>query len=77
MVTEEERATGTGSPLVREATAMQLAASFPASVSPSVKWASLLFKEGQGGAEIQTLPEFRTFHSRRSLSLGGQGKDTQ
>ena len=59
-------------PTVRKATAMQLATSLlrlPASVSPSVKWVSLLFKEGQGEAEIQTLPEFGTFHSRRSLSL--------
>ena len=67
-------------PTVRKATAMQLATSLlrlPASVSPSIKWASLLFKEGQGEAEIQTLPDFGTFHSRRSLSLGGQGKDTQ
>lgn len=67
-------------PTVRKATAKQLATSLlrlPASVSPSVKWVSLLFKEGQGEAEIQTLPEFATFDSRRSLSLGGKGKDTQ
>lgn len=48
-------------PSARKATAIRLVTSLPrlpASVSPSVKWVRLPFKEGQGRTEIQTSPEF-------------------